>query len=206
MAMLRKQIFFTGLLGTLALCVAKNATAGDLKITIPRHSPLTTVQRLNREGVDAVQKNHFDKARELFYKAYLTNEFLTEILNCFTGDIQQHKKITLGDCRKDNRQLTSRNNLDVPDHEPLCLDIMQEHYYPPVMGHPGRAKTLELLQHKSYWPQMRNEVMHYIRNCHTCQCSHASRHAHHGVPRPLAVPDKPWQVISRDFVTGLPSS
>ena len=47
--------------------------------------------------------------------------------------------------------------------------------------------------------------MHYIRNCHTCQRSRTSRHAPHGVLRPLAVPDKPWQDISTDFVTGLPS-
>jgi Flp pilus assembly protein TadD len=71
MAMLCKRVFVTGLLGAMALCIAKSAVAGDLKITIPRRSHLTTVQRLNREGVDAVEKHQFDKARELFYKAYL---------------------------------------------------------------------------------------------------------------------------------------
>jgi Flp pilus assembly protein TadD len=47
------------------------ALAKDLRITIPRRSQLAPVQRLNREGVDAVQKGHFDKAKALFYKAYL---------------------------------------------------------------------------------------------------------------------------------------
>jgi tetratricopeptide (TPR) repeat protein len=42
-----------------------------LTITIPRHSHLTNVQRLNREGVAAVQKHNFGKAADLFYKAYL---------------------------------------------------------------------------------------------------------------------------------------
>lgn len=42
-----------------------------LKITLPRHSKLTAVQRLNREGVQAVQKHKFGKAADLFYKAYL---------------------------------------------------------------------------------------------------------------------------------------
>lgn len=45
--------------------------AGDIKITLPKRSELTPVQRLNREGVEAVNKRHFNKARELFYKAYL---------------------------------------------------------------------------------------------------------------------------------------
>lgn len=56
----------------LALCAAAPlARAADIHITIPRHSKLTPVQRLNRDGVEAVQKRHFDKAEALFYKAYL---------------------------------------------------------------------------------------------------------------------------------------
>lgn len=48
------------------------AWAGEnLRITIPRHSELTPVQRLNREGVEAVRKQQFNKAATLFYKAYL---------------------------------------------------------------------------------------------------------------------------------------
>ena len=70
--------------------------------------------------------------------------------------------------REDNGHFTYRNNLNVPDHEPLRLHLMQEHHDPPAIGHPGREKTLELLQRKYYWPQMRNEVMRYIRNCYKC--------------------------------------
>jgi Flp pilus assembly protein TadD len=47
------------------------ARAGDLKISIPRRSKLTPVQRLNREGVEAIRKNNYHKAEECFYKAYL---------------------------------------------------------------------------------------------------------------------------------------
>lgn len=45
--------------------------AGDIKINIPRRSKLTPVQRLNREGVEAVRKHNYAKAERLFYKAYL---------------------------------------------------------------------------------------------------------------------------------------
>jgi Flp pilus assembly protein TadD len=43
----------------------------DWKINIPRGSKLTPVQRLNREGVEAIKKHNFSKAEKLFYKAYL---------------------------------------------------------------------------------------------------------------------------------------
>ena len=44
---------------------------GRLAIPLPTRSPLTPVQRLNREGVEAVQKHRYEKAATLFYKAYL---------------------------------------------------------------------------------------------------------------------------------------
>jgi Flp pilus assembly protein TadD len=43
----------------------------DLRITLPAHSELTPVQRLNREGVDAIRKHQYQKAEAIFYKAYL---------------------------------------------------------------------------------------------------------------------------------------
>jgi hypothetical protein len=65
----------TKLIAAIAVLVATGSAyiwAGDtLKITIPRRSESTPVQRLNREGVEAVKRLHFDKAAALFYKAYL---------------------------------------------------------------------------------------------------------------------------------------
>ena len=49
----------------------QSAQAGDIKITLPKRSKLTPVQRLNREGVEAVRKHNYKKAEEFFYKAYL---------------------------------------------------------------------------------------------------------------------------------------
>ena len=46
--------------------------AGDrIRITVPRRSQLTPVQRLNRDGVEAIKKHDYEKAGVLFYKAYL---------------------------------------------------------------------------------------------------------------------------------------
>jgi Flp pilus assembly protein TadD len=59
------------LVGLVAGCGWQYAQAGDLKITIPKRSQLTPVQRLNRDGVDAVRKHNYPKAEEFFYKAYL---------------------------------------------------------------------------------------------------------------------------------------
>ncbi len=62
----------TGVLMTAVASLSSElARAGDLKIMIPRRSKLTPVQRLNREGVEAVKKHKLAEAETLFYKAYL---------------------------------------------------------------------------------------------------------------------------------------
>jgi Flp pilus assembly protein TadD len=59
--------------GVLMLLFSLTASsyARDLRITIPKHTEATPVQKLNREGVKAVKKNEIGKAEKLFYKAYL---------------------------------------------------------------------------------------------------------------------------------------
>ncbi|MFP5236547.1 MAG: tetratricopeptide repeat protein [Acidobacteriota bacterium] len=56
-----------------ALMVVSTAAYGkDAHVLYwPRRSQLTPVQRLNREGVEAVRKHDYEKAERLFYKAYL---------------------------------------------------------------------------------------------------------------------------------------
>jgi len=69
--MLRKRWSLIGVAVIATAVGVQSAQAGDLKINIPRPSKLTPVQRLNREGVEAVKKHNYTKAERLFYKAYL---------------------------------------------------------------------------------------------------------------------------------------
>lgn len=50
---------------------ASTLLAGDVRIPLPKKSKYTPVQKLNRDGVSAVEKHQYDKAKKLFYKAYL---------------------------------------------------------------------------------------------------------------------------------------
>src|SRR5215471_7822269 len=69
--MIGKNWLVLGMMAGFAILASAPANAGDIKITIPRRSKLTPVQRLNREGVEALRKHKYSKAEELFYKAYL---------------------------------------------------------------------------------------------------------------------------------------
>jgi Flp pilus assembly protein TadD len=54
-----------------ALLCAPLALGQGLRITLPKRSEATPVQKLNRDGVKELQKHHLQKAQRLFYKAYL---------------------------------------------------------------------------------------------------------------------------------------
>ena len=69
MSLIRLQ--WMAALGVVLCAAAPLAQAGDLHISIPERSKLTPVQRLNRDGVTAVEKHQYEKAEALFYKAYL---------------------------------------------------------------------------------------------------------------------------------------
>ncbi len=69
--MLAARIKYLAVIAAITGCAFQIAWARDIRITLPRHSELTPVQRLNRDGVRAVQKHDYEKAEALFYKAYL---------------------------------------------------------------------------------------------------------------------------------------
>ena len=54
----------------LSLCAA-TANAQNIRISLPKRTKPTPVQKLNQDGVKAVQHHKLDQARKLFYKAYL---------------------------------------------------------------------------------------------------------------------------------------
>ena len=69
--MFGKRLSLLAMIAVIVCSGPQNARAGDLKLTLPKRSELTPVQRLNREGVDAIRKQQYEKAETLFYKAYL---------------------------------------------------------------------------------------------------------------------------------------
>ena len=60
-----------GCLSVLLLAGTLFAGDGGIRITLPKRSKATPVQKLNQEGVAAVKKHDYEKAKKLFYRAYL---------------------------------------------------------------------------------------------------------------------------------------
>jgi Flp pilus assembly protein TadD len=68
---LRKLVAIPATLAVQLLAGTSSGFAGDLKIPIPQRTVSTPSQKLNREGVSQLKRGHQEKAKQLFYKAYL---------------------------------------------------------------------------------------------------------------------------------------
>ncbi|CAD6884327.1 unnamed protein product, partial [Tilletia caries] len=73
-------------------------------------------------------------------------------------------------------------------------------------GHPGPARTIELLRRTHDFPGSRRFVRTYVRSCDTCQRAKVATHAPYGLLKPNEIPTRPWQHISMDFIVKLPIS
>jgi hypothetical protein len=96
------------------------------------------------------------------------------------------------------------NKVWVPDYKPLRQLLLEEHHDVISSGHFGVDKTLSHVARHYYWPQLPRDVQQFVSSCDTCQRMKSSKQKSQGLLHPLPIPDRPWQHVSLDFVTGLP--
>src|SRR5205807_7263902 len=107
----------------------------------------------------------------LWHEAYQADPKPNQILKALDQGDRHSRLASLAECARDGNYLKFRNRLYVPNYEPLILSLIQAAHDSPSAGHPGRAKTHELLSRWYVWPGMRRDIGRYVANCHTCQRS-----------------------------------
>lgn len=75
-----------------------------------------------------------------------------------------------------------------------------------VAGHPGRQRTMELIDRTFWWPTMKDDVNEYVSACPVCLANKVDNQRPQGLLHPLPIARRPWSHVSLDFVTGLPIS
>ena len=63
-----------------------------------------------------------------------------------------------------------------------------------------------MLRKEYFWPNMKTEVAEYIARCLECQQVKTEHQHLAGLLQPLPIPSWKWEVISLDFITGLPKN
>jgi hypothetical protein len=144
--------------------------------------------------------------QEIIDIEYPEDEFIQETISLLQSKTRRSKKISLSECEVRLDRLYYRGRLVIPDVDELKLKILRQTHDAPTSGHPGRAKTLELVQREYYWPGIIESIRRYVSSCHTCSRAKSSRLKYQGLLKPLPVPERRWQDISVDFIIELPLS
>jgi hypothetical protein len=77
-----------------------------------------------------------------------------------------------------------------------------------VHGHPGINRTIQIVEHNYWWPQLRRDVKDYIQGCADCQQHKVNNRPTKAPLRPIYPKPEamPFETIALDFITKLPES
>lgn len=73
-------------------------------------------------------------------------------------------------------------------------------------GHSGFPVTYSKMKKLFAWKGMKSAVRAFVQSCSTCLQAKPDRARYPGLLVPLPVPTESWQVLSMDFIEGLPRS
>ena len=94
----------------------------------------------------------------------------------------------------------------VPDTPGLRRAVIAGLHASPLAGHAGIVKTTQATTRIFWWPGMRRDVERFVQECHACQTNKASNQAPGGLLQPLPIPERMWECVSMDLITGLPQT
>jgi hypothetical protein len=75
-----------------------------------------------------------------------------------------------------------------------------------VGGHSGITATYNKIKALFAWPKMKQDITAYVNNCQVCQKAKSEHSRLPGLLQPLPIPTQAWQIVSLDFIDGLPKS
>ncbi|KAK3269130.1 hypothetical protein CYMTET_22395 [Cymbomonas tetramitiformis] len=102
------------------------------------------------------------------------------------------------------RICAGRYQLVLGEDSPLREIVLQDAHASVSSGHAGRDKTLERVLRRFWWKRATEDVGRWVASCNTCQSVRPRNCYPDGLLNPHTIPTRLWQVVSVDFVTGLP--
>jgi hypothetical protein len=83
--------------------------------------------------------------------------------------------------------------------------IIQAHHNPPVHGHPGINRTIQIVERNYWWLQLRQDTKDYVQGCADCQRHKVNNRPTKAPLRPIYPKPEamPFETIALDFITKL---
>jgi len=150
---------------------------------------------------------------ELIRAGYQENELAQEMaaalrdrkVRRWPKKIRKALRCDKSECSILDGQVYFRQRLFVPDAPGLRLEVVHRSHSSGPAGHPGRIKTLDLLNRTYWWPGISQFTATFVKDCALCFRTKTPRSAPPGFLKPLELPARPWTDISIDYITALPA-
>ncbi|WZY72146.1 hypothetical protein YC2023_004386 [Brassica napus] len=99
-----------------------------------------------------------------------------------------------------------RNRVCVPDDKLLRKEILQQAHNSRFSIYPENTKMYKDLKRYYHWTGMKKDVATFVSQCQTCQMVKAEHQVPSGLLQNLPLPEWKWDMVTMDFVTGLPTT
>lgn len=88
----------------------------------------------------------------------------------------------------------------------LQNQIMRALHDSAIGGHSGFPATYSRIKQLLAWPGMKMQIRTHVQTCQVCQQAKPDRSPYPGLLHPLPVAKRCWDLVSLDFIEGLPTS
>jgi len=164
-------------------------------------------------AADALSR-HPDPPAQLNAISTSTPAWLAEVVSGYDNDPSALKLIQELSLAPDSRPpfkltdgvLRLRDRIWIGSNPVLQRRLMSALHSSALGGHSGFPVTFSKLKKLFAWRGMKTDVKQFISSCLMCVQAKPDRARYPGLLAPLPVPTESWQIISMDFIEGLPRS
>jgi hypothetical protein len=167
----------------------------------------------DNSAADALSRRH-PVADHIYAISTVTPKWIAQVVNSYSQNPKATElieklvvdQLAVPNCTLQNGLLRYKNRIWVGQDETLRAKIIQALHSSAVGGHSGIPVTIRRIKQYFFWPGLKRHVQLFVSACAICQQAKLDRAKYPGLLQPLPIPDSAWQVVSLDFVEGLPQS
>lgn len=165
-------------------------------------------------AADALSRKFQHDEEELCHISACTPTWLQEVTTGYASDSYSSQLLTELTVQPNARKhfslhaglLKYKGRIWIGNNRQLQLKLLTEVHSNPIGGHSGFPVTYRKLKQLFAWPSMKKMTKLFVQQCQICLQAKPDRAKYPGLLQPLPVPEGAWQVVSLDFIEGLPVS
>jgi hypothetical protein len=105
---------------------------------------------------------------------------------------------------ENDRLLRYNRKIYVPPNDEVRIFILRESHRVVYMAHLRVTKMKQDLNPLFFWKGMKSNIVSYMERCLECQQVKTEHRHLAGLLKPHDIPESKWEVISMEFIVGLP--